>query len=95
MGLRHSYIIPLNAKDRRVYLRSIAFNAYLEALIPIDVSFGLTALASGPIRPAMNALSKIFGSVIPLIYRAATAAPAARRYEPNADCNVLISMFLL
>jgi hypothetical protein len=95
MGLRHGYIIPLNAKDRRVYLRPITFNAYLEALIPIDVSFGLTALASGPTKPAMNALSRVFGSVIPLIYRAATAAAEARRYEPNAACSVLISMFLL
>jgi hypothetical protein len=67
MGLRHGYIIPLNAKDRRVYLRPIAFNAYLEAPMPIEVSFGFKALASGPTRPAMNALSRVFGSVIPLM----------------------------
>ena len=52
---------------------------FLLAPIPMDVSFGLTALASGPTRPAMKALARVFGSVIPDIYRAATADAAARR----------------
>ena len=61
-------------------LRLLAIKlCYFLAPMPIDVSFGLTALASGPTRPAMKALAKIFGSVMPDIYRAATADAAARR----------------
>ena len=62
---------------------------------PYDGSFGFTNFAAGPSRPAANALANVFGSVIPAMYKAATAAADARSHVAPADLSVLISMFLL
>jgi hypothetical protein len=62
---------------------------------PYDGSFGFTNFAAGPSRPAMKALAKVFGSVIPDMYKAATAATEARSHVAPAALSVVISMFLL
>lgn len=51
--------------------------------------------AAGPIRPAMNALSKVFGSVIPPMYIATTAEADARNHDAAAACNFFVSIVLL
>ena len=50
-------------------------------VIPNAVSDGVRALMMGPIRPAKNALAKVFGSEIPERYRAPAHAAAARKYD--------------
>ena len=69
--------------------------APVEEKVPKKNEAGFKALANGPRRPATKAFAKVFGSVIPLMYRAAHAATAARRYVAAAACNAFLSILLL
>ena len=89
--MRAPATIPIVVKN--VVTGATPFNYFLT--IPYESSLGLKNFAAGPSRPAIAALASNVGSVIPDMYKAATAATAARSHVAPAALSVVISMFLL
>lgn len=69
-----------SAKACQCYKYCDIYSPLLGAHLP-DFLTGFTAFIRGATSAAIKALARTLGSVIPLRYRAPTAATAARRYD--------------